>query len=114
MSHTYVWGASVVRTVDRAMFGWGFDPDGRRFLFDAGTAHHLALSRPEMANRVALLVGVVSNPDHRTLDRIGGREHFYRRDLDGRRWLRVVVDFNDRPGWIVTAFVQDHPPRGYR
>jgi len=96
------------------MFGGGRDPDGREFRFDAGTAHHLALSRPEMADRVALLVGVVRNPDFRAPDRIAGREQFYRRDLDGRRWLRVVVDFNDRPGWIVTAFVHDHPPRGYR
>jgi len=28
----------------------------------------------------------------------------------GRR-LRVVVDFNDDPGWIMTALVQDNEPR---
>jgi hypothetical protein len=29
------------------------------------------------------------------------------------RWLRVIVDFNDVPAWVVTAFVQDHNPRPY-
>lgn len=43
-----------------------------------------------------------------------GREHFYRRDLDPRRWLRVVVDFNDEPAWVVTALAQNNPPRGYK
>lgn len=52
--------------------------------------------------------------DHRVEDAIAGREHFYRRDLDPRRWLRVVVDFNDEPAWVVTALVQNNPPRGYK
>jgi Predicted membrane protein (DUF2231) len=43
-------------------------------------------------------------------DPVPGRERFYRRDLDPRRWLRVVVDFNESPAFVVTAFVQDHPP----
>jgi hypothetical protein len=43
-----------------------------------------------------------------------GREHFYRRHIDPRRWLRVVVDFNDDPAWVVTALVQENPPRGWK
>jgi hypothetical protein len=31
--------------------------------------------------------------------------------LEVDRWLRVVVDFNDVPAWIVTAFVQERDPR---
>ncbi len=27
-----------------------------------------------------------------------------------RRWLRIVVDFNESPGFVVTAFVQDNAP----
>jgi hypothetical protein len=88
------------------------DPDGRLVVFDAGTRLHLALGRPMLMNEVELVLGVVENPDHREADRRVGRERFYRRDLDPRRWLRVVVDFNDVPGWVVTAFIQDHPPRG--
>ena len=65
-------------------------------------------------NEVALVLGVVANPDHREEDPLSGRERFYRRDLDSRRWLRVVVDFNDVPGWVVTAMVQRNPPARLR
>jgi hypothetical protein len=61
-----------------------------------------------------LILGTVAHPDHRIEDRIPGREHSYRRDLDPRRWLRVVVDSNDEPAWVVTALVQNNPPRGYK
>jgi hypothetical protein len=27
------------------------------------------------------------------------------------RWLRVVVDFNHTPGWVVTALDQGNDPR---
>jgi hypothetical protein len=90
------------------------DPDGRFVVFDAGTRLHLALGRPELADEVELVLPVVARPDHREADPQPGRERFYRRDLDPRRWLRVIVDFNDRPAWVVTAFVQDNPPRGWR
>lgn len=90
------------------------DPDGREVVFDAGTRLHLALGRPKLMNEVALVLGVVENPDHREDDPLSGRERFYRRDLDSRRWLRVVVDFNDVPGWVVTAMVQRNPPARLR
>jgi len=90
------------------------DPDGRLVVFDASAHQHLAVGRPELADEVELILGAVSRPDHRVDDRIPGREHFYRRDLDPRRWLRVVVDFNDEPAWVVTALVQNNPPRSYQ
>ncbi len=90
------------------------DPDGRVVVFDAGTRLHLALGRPKLMNEVDLILGAVAHPDHRVDDRIPGREHFYRHDLDPQRWLRVVVDFNDVPAWVVTALVQTNPPRGYK
>lgn len=89
------------------------DPDGRRVVFDAGTRLHLALGRPDLMDQVDVILSTVAHPDHRAPDRIAGREHFYRRDLDPRRWLRVVVDFNDDPAWVVTALVQENPPRGF-
>ena len=50
--------------------------------------------------------------DHdRALDPIPGRERYYRQHIDSRRWLRVVVDFDDDPGWIVTVAVQTNDPR---
>jgi hypothetical protein len=90
------------------------DPDGRLVAFDAGTRQHLAIGRPELVDEVDVILGAVAHPDHRIDDTIPGREHFYRRDLDPRRWLRVVVDFNDEPAWVVTALVQNNLPRGYK
>jgi hypothetical protein len=88
------------------------DPDGRRVVFDAGTRLHLALNHPWALVNDQVILATIENPDYREDDPIAGRERFYRRHvLDPRRWLRVVVDFGDRPGWIVTAFVQDVDPR---
>jgi len=62
--------------------------------------------------QVDLLV-LASLPDHHEDDPLPGRERFYGQNpLDPRRWLRVVVDFNELPGWIVTVLVQDNDPRG--
>jgi hypothetical protein len=90
------------------------DPDGRLVVFDDGTRLHLALARPELLDHVDAILATVANPDHRADDPRAGREQFYRRDLDPGRWLRVVVDFNDTPAWVVTALVQDTPPRGWK
>ena len=90
------------------------DPEGRGVVFDSGTRLHLALGRPDLADEVDLILGTVAHPDHRTPDARPGREHFYRRHLDARRWLRVVVDFNEEPAWVVTALVQQNPPRGWK
>jgi hypothetical protein len=90
------------------------DPDGRVVVFDMGTRLHLALSRPELLDELELILGTVAHPDHRLDDRIAGREHFYRRDLDPRRWLRVVVDYREDPAWVVTVIVQESPPRDWK
>lgn len=89
------------------------DPDGRLVVFDAGSQQHLALGRPDLLDHVDAILSTVANPDHREDDPRPGRERFYRRDLDPQRWLRVVVDFDDSPAWVVTALVQDNPPRGW-
>jgi hypothetical protein len=86
------------------------DPDGRLVVFDARTEGHLARRRPQMLAHVEAILGAVNRPDMREADPAPGRERFYRRDIDPRRWLRVVVDFNQAPAFVVTAFVQDHAP----
>ena len=63
-----------------------------------------------MLRNLPAILDAVSRPDHREDDPAPGRERFYRRDLDPQRWLRVVVDFNESPAYVVTAFVHDHPP----
>jgi hypothetical protein len=86
------------------------DPDGRLVILDERTIRHLYSRRPQMVGHAAAILDAVSRPDVREDDPVPGRERFYRRDLDPRRWLRVVVDFNESPAFVVTAFVQDNAP----
>jgi hypothetical protein len=88
------------------------DPDGRRVVLDQRTLGHLSRRRPAMAAHVDAILAAVEHPDLREDDPVPGRERFYRRDIDPRRWLRVVVDFNDSPAFVVTAFVQHNRPGG--
>jgi hypothetical protein len=86
------------------------DPDGRLVVIDVRTLRHLARRRPGMSTHIVAIMATVERPDLREDDPVPGRERFYRRDLDPRRWLRVVVDFNDSPAFVVTAFVQHNEP----
>jgi hypothetical protein len=87
-------------------------PDGRRVVLDERTEGHLARRRPQMLDHAQAILDTVNRPDYHEDDPAPGRERFYRRDLDPRRWLRVVVDFNEPPGLVVTTFVQDSKPEG--
>ena len=89
------------------------DPDGRTVVFDERTRQHLQRRRPQMLRHAEAILDAVSRPDFREDDPAPGRERFFRRDLDPRRWLRVVVDFNRSPAYVVTAFVQDNEPDGW-
>ena len=89
------------------------DPDGREVVLDAQTRAHIARRRPEPLEHIDAILDAVARPDFRREDTIASRQHFYRRHLDARRWLRVIVDFNDEPAYIVTAFIQNNPPPGW-
>lgn len=86
------------------------DPEGRSVIIDSRTLGHLARRRPQMADHASAILDAIERPDRREDDPVPGRERFYRRDLDPARWLRVVVDFNVTPGFVVTAFVQNNEP----
>ncbi|HEY8640751.1 MAG TPA: hypothetical protein VIL53_09630 [Solirubrobacterales bacterium] len=88
------------------------DPDGRLVVLDARARTHLARQRPQMLQHVEAILGTVHRPDVHMDDPRSGRERFYRRDLDPGRWLRVIVDFNQTPAFVVTALVQDNEPQG--
>lgn len=95
---------------------WGphtTDPDGRTVVFDAGSHLHLAQGRRGwLLDHVEAILAVVNRPDHREDDPLPGRERFYGADFPiSGRWLRVVVDFNDSPAWVVTALDQSNDPR---
>ena len=63
---------------------------------------------------VPAILDAISRPDVREEDPAPGRERFYRAISTHGEWLRVVVDFNESPAFVVTAFVQDHPPEGHQ
>ena len=92
------------------------DPDGREVVFDAGSQLHLAQGRRAwLLELLDAIMATVELPDHREEDPRPRRERFYRQNvLDPGRWLRVVVDFKDVPGWIVTVLVQGQRPAGRR
>jgi hypothetical protein len=89
------------------------DPDGRLVVFDAGSHLHLAEgNRPWLLDHVETILTTVARPDYRDDDPQAGRERFYRQNaLTPGRWMRVVVDYVDVPGWVVTVVVQDDDPR---
>jgi hypothetical protein len=89
------------------------DPDGREVVFDVGSHLHLVRRmRSELLDQVDEILAAVAAPDFREDDPVPGRERFYRQNFIGAgRWLRVVVDFNVVPAWVVTAFVGDRDPR---
>jgi hypothetical protein len=89
------------------------DPDGRLVVFDATSHLHLAGgARSWLLGHVDVILGAIEVPDFREDDPLPGRERFYRSEFPGPdRWLRVIVDFNDTPGWVVTALDQENDPR---
>jgi hypothetical protein len=82
-------------------------------VFDAGSHLHLAMgARGWLLDHIDVILGTIEVPDFREDDPAPGRERFYRADFPAPdRWLRVVVDFNDTPGWVVTALDQGNDPR---
>jgi hypothetical protein len=88
--------------------------DGRRVVFDEGSYLHLARRRPALLDHLGSILATVRAPDIHVPDPIPGRERYYRGHIDRLRWLRVVVDFNDDPGWIVTVAIQTNDPRRRR
>lgn len=88
------------------------DPEGREVVFDAGTREHLMNRRPQLLDHIDAILDVVNVPDyHEEDDKRAGHERFYRQDLDPRRWLSVVVSFNETPAYVVTAWIQWSDPR---
>jgi hypothetical protein len=89
------------------------DPDGRVIVFDAGSHLHLAEGRRSwLLDHLQEILATIARPDHRERDPRPGRERFYRENvLRPGRWMRVVVDCNQAPGWVVTVLIQHDDPR---
>lgn len=88
------------------------DPDGREVVLDERAYGHLVdRRRRHLLDQRPVIIDAVSRPDHRESDPAAGRERFYRYNPITRRWLRVVVDFEETPGVVVTALAQRSDPR---
>jgi hypothetical protein len=86
------------------------DPDGRHVLLREDAIEHLRSRRPQMLDHIDAILQAISRPDRREADPLPGRERFYLQHIFTSRWLRIVVDFNESPAFIVTAFIQDNAP----
>lgn len=86
------------------------DPDGRRVVLDDISWEHILFGHPAMNTAQAAILATVERPDHREPDPVAGRERFYSRDAGPGNWLRVVVDFSQVPGYVVTSFPQRRAP----
>jgi hypothetical protein len=72
----------------------------------------IAIVTIAVSDRPKRNVATIAQPDYLEDDPRPGRERFYRQNvLEPERWMRVFVDFNDIPGWVVTVLIQDDDPR---
>lgn len=94
------------------------NPDGVRvLLFEKTWSRHILspMRHPELAPHLDGVLATVASPDHREPDDRPYRERFFKQDVGPSRWLMVVVDFEEEPARIVTAFSYGHgrSPRGW-
>lgn len=89
------------------------DPDGRTVVLDEEGWEHILHEHPELALYQDEIILTVRSPAHRSPDPRPGRERYYRIGLGPSRWLFVVVDFNETPARIVTAYGNRKDPPGW-
>jgi hypothetical protein len=89
------------------------DPDDRLVVLDDAGWRHIVEEHPEMTPHAAGVMATIARPDYREGDPRPGRERFWREGLGPGRWLFAVVDFNESPARIVTAFGRRDDPPGW-
>jgi hypothetical protein len=89
------------------------DPDGRTVVLDEEGWEHIVNEHEELALYQEEVIATVRSPDHRSPDPRPGRERYYRSKLGPSRWLFAVVDFNETPARIVTAYANRKDPPGW-
>jgi hypothetical protein len=88
------------------------DPDGRTVVLDDEGWEHILHQHPELAPYRHEIIAAVNSPDHRRPDPRPERERYYSRDVGPSHWLFVVVQFNETPARIVTAYANRKDPSG--
>jgi hypothetical protein len=89
------------------------DPDGRTVVLDEEGWEHILHEHAELALYQDEIIATVRAPGHRSPDPRPGRERYYRIDLGPSRWLFAVVNFNETPARIVTAYGNRKDPPGW-
>jgi hypothetical protein len=80
-------------------------------VLSAATWAHIVSEHPDMARFLTGIMLTAVAPEIALDDPRPGRKRHFRAGLGPSRWLRVVVDFNNRPPRIVTAhgYRKEHP-----
>lgn len=89
------------------------DGAGRLVVLDGEGWTHITREHPEITDHLAAIMRTVERPDHRGPDPIRGRERYWSRDTEISRWLMVVVDCEQVPARVVTAFAKRKGPPGW-
>jgi hypothetical protein len=88
------------------------DPDGVSVVLREERWGHIVAGHPELGPLEAQLLQAVAAPAHRRPGRSLGETWFYYElaPSSPSRWLKVVVRYKEREGWIVTAFLRRSMP----
>jgi hypothetical protein len=86
-------------------------PEGDVVVMTAVSWAHIVSEHPEMTIYREEILETVASPHVMLADPEFKRKRFYRSGVGPSRWLRVIVDFRQRPARIVTAFGfrKEHP-----
>ncbi len=90
----------------------GTDPRGRQVTLDRSGWSHVLAAHPELAAHQSAVLAAVSRPGAQMADPRPGRERFFASGMGPSAWLTVIVDFNQTPARVVTAFPIRRLPRG--
>lgn len=80
------------------------DPDGRRVVLTPDRWLHIRLRHDELNVHLDVILEAVARPDRRARGPRPGEEWFYLEGVGPSRWIRVVVQYEEGRGLIITAF----------
>jgi hypothetical protein len=86
------------------------DPDGRSVALTFERWGHIVVAHPELAPYRAEVLAAVRSPHRRLAGRRRNEEWYLLKKEGPSRWLQVVVAYEGRRGWIVTAFARRRMP----
>ena len=89
------------------------DPEGTTVVLDTDGWTHILAEHGEMSSYRAEIMTTAADPHHREPDWRAGRMRYYRRGIGPTTWLLVVIDFDEVPARVVTAFGKRRDPAGW-